>query len=183
MHVYIYIPKCIWLHARMHHAWSKVVLTWVVHAYPPADRRADRQTRCSLTFQLNNLSPPWGTCGKTTLRYFSSYNSASCESECEINETLARCACLAPHMPPPNEHGNHGNRILERNVAIHSWLRAVEVRGSKHFQRWLTLPRWKLSISSRENVNIWYQLFYNIISVPNGITKPATDKCTIYQCT
>jgi len=50
-------------------------------------------------FQVHNLEPRWGTCGKKLLKYFDSYSVSKCVSECETDIVEAACHCRDLQMP------------------------------------------------------------------------------------
>ena len=50
-------------------------------------------------FQVQNLEPPWGVCGKSDLTYYSSYSVPACNMDCENTFIRSQCACRDVHMP------------------------------------------------------------------------------------
>ena len=51
------------------------------------------------TTEVQNLAPPWGTCGSSKLKYYDSYSIARCTLECETEFVRERCGCRDLHMP------------------------------------------------------------------------------------
>ena len=54
------------------------------------------------TTEVQNLAPPWGTCGSSTLQYYDTYSIAQCTLECETNFVNEQCGCRDLHMPNLN---------------------------------------------------------------------------------